>query len=63
MSGPLEGINGKVKQVGIGPKLSDTPGSVRHVGPDLGEHTDEILAGLGIAAEEITRLRETGAIR
>ena len=55
--------HGKVKQVGIGPKLSDTPGSVRHVGPDLGEHTDEILAGLGITAEEVTRLRETGAIR
>ena len=55
--------HGKVKQVGIGPKLSDTPGSVRNLAPDLGEHTEEILTGLGIAAQEITRLREKGAIR
>ncbi|HPG15503.1 MAG TPA: CoA transferase, partial [Microthrixaceae bacterium] len=26
------------------PKLSDTPGEVRWVGPELGEHTDEVLA-------------------
>ena len=26
----------------VAPKLSQTPGSVRHVGPELGEHTDEI---------------------
>ena len=55
--------HGKVKQVGIGPKLSDTPGSVRHTAPELGQHTDEILGGLGIAAADINRLRENGAIR
>jgi crotonobetainyl-CoA:carnitine CoA-transferase CaiB-like acyl-CoA transferase len=31
--------------------------------PELGEHTDEILAGIGIAAEEVARLRAAKAIR
>ena len=34
---------GKVKQVGIGAKFSDTPGGVRRTGPARGEHTDEVL--------------------
>jgi formyl-CoA transferase len=28
------------------PKLSDTPGAVRWVGPELGEHTDDVLGDL-----------------
>jgi crotonobetainyl-CoA:carnitine CoA-transferase CaiB-like acyl-CoA transferase len=28
------------------PKFSDTPGAVRHLGPKLGEHNDEIYRGL-----------------
>jgi crotonobetainyl-CoA:carnitine CoA-transferase CaiB-like acyl-CoA transferase len=47
-----------VQQVGIGLKLSDTPGSVRHLGPSLGQHTDEILATLGYSAAERQQLRE-----
>lgn len=47
-----------VQQVGIGLKLSDTPGSVRHLGPCLGQHTDEILATLGYSAAERQQLRE-----
>jgi crotonobetainyl-CoA:carnitine CoA-transferase CaiB-like acyl-CoA transferase len=55
--------HGKVKQVGFAPKLSDTPQAVRRLAPNLGEHTREILGGLGIAQAEIERLREKGAIR
>ena len=55
--------HGKVKQVGFAPKLSDTPQAVRRLAPSLGEHTNEILGGLGIAHAEIERLREKGAIR
>ena len=36
-----------VKLPGIVPKLSDTPGATEWIGPKLGEHTAEILRGLG----------------
>ena len=35
---------------------------LRRPPPRLGEHTDEILREAGLGADEITRLRETGAI-
>ena len=41
---------GKVKQVGISVKLSDTPGTIRSLAPKLGQHTDEILARAGLRA-------------
>ncbi|MFJ5758871.1 CaiB/BaiF CoA transferase family protein [Neobacillus sp. NPDC093182] len=37
---------GKVKIPGIVPKFSETPGSIRQIAPDLGEHNDEILKNL-----------------
>ena len=51
-----------VRQVGIGPKLSDTPGSVRFTGATTGQHTDEALAELGYSVEDIVGLRESGAV-
>jgi crotonobetainyl-CoA:carnitine CoA-transferase CaiB-like acyl-CoA transferase len=53
----------KVKQVGISVKLSDTPGSIRSLASKLGQHTDEVLGGLGYAQSDIDRWRESGAIR
>jgi len=47
---------------GIVPKLSATPGGTEWLGPALGAHTDEILAGLGYDAAHIARLRADGAI-
>ena len=47
---------------GIVPKLSDTPGSTRWIGPRLGEHTADVLAGLGFKAEEIAALRARGVV-
>jgi crotonobetainyl-CoA:carnitine CoA-transferase CaiB-like acyl-CoA transferase len=52
-----------VKMPGITPKLSDTPGDVRWSGPTLGQHTDEVLAGLGLEQAEIARLRRVGAVQ
>jgi crotonobetainyl-CoA:carnitine CoA-transferase CaiB-like acyl-CoA transferase len=52
---------GTVKQVGIAPKLSATPGSVRATGVAPGTHTDEVLAGLGYSEAEIAELRSSGA--
>ncbi|WP_420393220.1 CaiB/BaiF CoA transferase family protein [Acuticoccus sp.] len=34
---------GEVAMQGVFPKLSSSPGAVRHTGPRLGEHTDDVL--------------------
>ena len=47
---------------GIVPKLSATPGATKWIGPKLGEHTDEVLAAIGIGAERIAELRAQGVI-
>lgn len=52
-----------VKIAGVPIKLSETPGSVRRRAPMLGEHTEEILSATGYSGQEISRLRETKAIR
>lgn len=45
------------------PRLSETPGEVRWLGPSLGEHTEEIFRDrLGLAAAELARLRGNGTI-
>jgi crotonobetainyl-CoA:carnitine CoA-transferase CaiB-like acyl-CoA transferase len=53
---------GKIKQVGISIKLSDTPGAIRRLGPRKGEHTQEILKELGYSDDEVAYLRKKGAI-
>jgi crotonobetainyl-CoA:carnitine CoA-transferase CaiB-like acyl-CoA transferase len=52
---------GKVKQVGIAPKLSETKPAVRSAGVAPGTHTDEVLKSLGYTGEEIDKLRASGA--
>jgi formyl-CoA transferase len=46
----------------ITPKFSDTPGTTRWLGPELGEHTDEVLTALGYDAERIAQLRAAQVI-
>lgn len=46
-----------VKLPAISPKLSVTPGQTLWLGPDLGEHTDEVLLGLGYTLEQIQNFR------
>jgi len=42
--------------------LSETPGTVRTPPPTLGQHTDEILTGLGLTKADIEDLRASGAV-
>lgn len=57
----VEGV-GTVKQIGIAPKLSETPGQVRHRAPTRGEHTDEVLASLGFDAAAIKGLHDSEVV-
>jgi crotonobetainyl-CoA:carnitine CoA-transferase CaiB-like acyl-CoA transferase len=57
------GFDQEVAMAGVVPKLSRTPGSIRHVGPALGAHTDEVLRELANATdEEIASLRDAGVL-
>lgn len=53
---------GPLKVPGVLPKLSRTPGRIGAGGPRLGEHNDDILAGLGLSEEQRQGLRERGII-
>ena len=45
---------------GIVPKLSETPGETLWLGPELGEHTSEVLRELGYDDEQIVSLHANG---
>jgi formyl-CoA transferase len=47
-----------LKQPGIVPKLSATPGAIRAPAPRLGEHTEAVLRELGFSSVEIQDLRQ-----
>lgn len=43
-------------------QMSATPTAVQRASPALGEHTDQVLAGVGFSAEQIAKLHEMGVI-
>lgn len=54
---------GPFRMQNVAPKLSATPGDIRWVGPELGEHTDEVLREvLGLDDDVLDRLRAAGTI-
>jgi formyl-CoA transferase len=54
---------GEVRLQNTVPKFSETPGRIDHLGPDLGEHNEEVYAGtLGYDDELMADLREEGVI-
>ena len=43
-------------------KLSDTPPALRTSNPELGQHTDAVLSGLGYTKDDLAGLRARGVI-
>jgi formyl-CoA transferase len=57
------GFERAVPMAAVVPRLSRTPGAIRSVGPELGEHTDAVLRELaGMDDTEIATLRELGVV-
>ena len=54
-------VNG-VRQPGVAPRFSRTPGAVGRNAPAPGEHTDEVLAEFGFDAPARTALRSAGVV-
>lgn len=53
---------GPIKMLGLPVKLSETPGKIRRPAPLLGQHTDEVMAELGLSPTEIADLRARAII-
>ena len=54
---------GEIAVQGTVPKLSDTPGGIRHLGTTLGAHNEAVYGDeLGLAGEEMAALAEAGVI-
>lgn len=53
---------GRVKALGNPIKFPDSPARASHAAPLLGEHTREVLAGLGYTHSQIDKLHEEGAV-
>jgi crotonobetainyl-CoA:carnitine CoA-transferase CaiB-like acyl-CoA transferase len=54
---------GEIVMQGVFPRLSATPGRVRHAGPSLGADTDDVLRDLlGLEPADIEGLRRDGVI-
>ncbi|HEX4979318.1 MAG TPA: CaiB/BaiF CoA-transferase family protein [Acidimicrobiales bacterium] len=55
--------NAGVTQAAPAPRFSRTPGEISRPPSHAGQHTDEVLGEWGFAADEIAKLRETGAVK
>ena len=63
MLSSVAGAGGEqLAQIGVGPKLSETPGQPRTVGPSPGDQTASVLESIGYGPERIADLRAGGVI-
>ncbi len=54
---------GSLTVANVVPRLSETPGAINHLGPELGNATQRILGEeLGLSREELEKLKEEGVI-
>jgi succinate--hydroxymethylglutarate CoA-transferase len=58
----VHSVEGEIDLPGIPFKLMGTPATIRRAPPTLGEHTEDVLREIGKSDDDITRLRESGAI-
>jgi succinyl-CoA:(S)-malate CoA-transferase subunit B len=57
-------LGGLLHMAGVVPRLTQTPGEIRHAGPlQVGEHNEEIYCGrLGLTRDDLTALRRRGVV-
>ena len=55
-------VLGELKLVNQAVRLSRTPASLATATPELGMHTDEVLAEIGFSLEEVAGLRQRGVV-
>lgn len=53
---------GDVRMPNVLFRLSETPGSVEWLGPNLGEHTEEVLRRVGLSSADVQKLRDSGTV-
>jgi len=54
---------GPIRMPAVQPRLSETPGRVRHAGPALGEHNQQIYQELmGLSPQELADLKQQGVV-
>jgi crotonobetainyl-CoA:carnitine CoA-transferase CaiB-like acyl-CoA transferase len=59
----VDEVHGEMTVPGVVPKLSDTPGSIRHAARwTVGADTEEVLGELGVEGSELAQLREDGVV-
>jgi formyl-CoA transferase len=53
---------GSLTMPAVVPRFSSTPGEIRTPGPALGEHTHQVLAGLGLSGADLEQLAQKAVI-
>lgn len=59
---PVDSHLGRTRQRGFAARLSATPGQIRRIAPNLGDHTVEVLVNSGYSIERVRQLNAEGAI-
>jgi formyl-CoA transferase len=55
-------IAGPMRQPRPAARFEQTPAELHSFAPVLGQHTDEVLREIGLGADEMSGLRQTGII-